>query len=415
MTRATVEWLAGASLVTAIVGGVVAMVNAAELNPFRARGAVYVHFDDVAFLSVGGIVRQNGTSVGMVESMELTDRGVLARLDVDPRVRVNDGARIQVRATTILGGRFVEIEEFDVRRPPAATSPAAPIAGRVEPGVGEGIAAIIESAEPYLASAVADIQQISEKISEAEGTVGLLLSDPALGDNLGRVATRLETTSATIRGMTRKIEEGAGTLGRLLREPRFERAVEGLGERVGSVADKLAGGAGPVGALAGDEDLGDAIQRAQERLVAIVDSLAEERERFGDGGRLGAIREKAQRTFADLERLGERFARGGGPLVVLSRDPDARADLDAVGEHLAEIANRPKRSTIGRIAEEPRVLDELGAAFFDFVTVNTDANEMPPLSRTLSNLVKGRFIEADEGIFGGGINGGESLFSTFSE
>lgn len=58
------------------------------------------------------------------------------------------------------------------------------------------------------------LNRVLERVDQGEGSLGRLLNDPSLYDNLNRTADNLSTISSQVKG-------GEGTLGRLVTDERL--------------------------------------------------------------------------------------------------------------------------------------------------------------------------------------------------
>src|SRR5688572_14250525 len=98
--RERVETIVGAGLVLTLAALAFAVTVIGEFNPLLGREKIHVVFEDVNFLDVGAVVRVGGVNVGLVESLDLLDDGVITVLSVDRGLTVHPGNRILVRSLT---------------------------------------------------------------------------------------------------------------------------------------------------------------------------------------------------------------------------------------------------------------------------------------------------------------------------
>lgn len=385
--RERVESLVGAGLVLVLLVAAIGVTVVGDFNPLIPREKIHVVFQDVNFLDAGSVVRIEGLNVGLVEDLDLRDDGVIATLALDPGITMHPDYKILVRSLTLLGGRYVEVDRGNHRRAPIKSSPDRPLRGAIEPSA-TGIVDAIDEIQPRFDAAITDFQETMERLGEAEGTLGKLISDDELGRNLRNAMTRFEVASDQIRRMTTRAE-GAGGMVARLGDPRLQSALEAARERIGAIADKVASGAGPIGALLVDEQLGDAMRGASEHIGAIADAL--------DAGTGSLGREKLAKISADFRRtadalssVAEKVGAGKGPLAAFA-SAETQASLGRAGENLARFADRPETSTIGRFSRDPKLLAELERSVRDYGESTGDSTDAIPVGSALQGQIKGLF------------------------
>jgi ABC-type transporter Mla subunit MlaD len=391
--RERIESLVGAGIVLALIVGAFAVTVIGKFNPLLSREKIYVLFDDVDFLDKGSVVRIAGYHVGLVEDLELRDHGVLVTLAVDPGITMHPDHRVLIRSLTLLGGRYVEVERGNQRRPPIRSSPEHPLAGGVEPSA-TGIVDALRDVQPQLDAAFANVDAVMQKLDEAQGTLGKLMSDDELVKNLRNAMTRFEIASDQIRRMTARAESAGGLVARMS-DPRLQGAIESARERIGAIAEKVRSGAGPLGALVADERLSETMRTAGEHLGAISDALSDGQGSFG-GEKLSRIADNFSRTADSFSTVAEGLGTGKGPLAAFASD-ETQATLARARDNLQRFSDRPETATLSRFSRDPKLLAELERAVRDYGEASGDAYDANPLGSVLQGQIRGLF---DRGITG---------------
>lgn len=276
------------NLVTGMIllGGLLLWVMVASLqDPLSAYPARYqVRLPDVSGLAVGNPVRLHGSVCGAVAGLSVAEGQAELTLRLDDSLPLHEGAAVQLRAKTLLGGRYLELVPGD------------PAARRLLPG--ERLAA---ATQPVLPEEVADVLSGLETGAEPLVMIGqarrLLAQAGALRPVLGRLAP----VSREALGVWEGLHGLAGELKTLRRA--FERLpadefgrVAGLLERVERVHERLSDimaaleGAqayhrGRTGGQAADltailERLGTALERAEAGEVHLLTRLEQALERL---------------------------------------------------------------------------------------------------------------------------------------
>jgi phospholipid/cholesterol/gamma-HCH transport system substrate-binding protein len=237
-----------------------------------------------------------------------------------------------------------------------AEAPALPPEARLESrprSLLEGIAGdqFAQSTEDLLATTIA----ILKEIQEGKGTLGQLLKNPELYDNLSKftgtiadTTKELEVLTADFRTMLSDIKGQRGTLGKLIFSPEYAKSFEAVLSDAGSllanlreVTDGVREGKGSLGKLVADPGLHDAglkaldgLARATDRLDSLVARAEEQGSVLGrlaldpDMGRAAKdVLVKLENTAASLEGILRTIEAGEGSLGMLVRDPSIAASV----------------------------------------------------------------------------------------
>jgi ABC-type transporter Mla subunit MlaD len=87
------------------------IISGHELFTGRQRTFVNIKFTDVGGLKVRDSVRVRGVGVGEIASLKFEDGGVLVRVSLQSELVFNDGYKINVRSSSMLGGNHLVITE----------------------------------------------------------------------------------------------------------------------------------------------------------------------------------------------------------------------------------------------------------------------------------------------------------------
>ena len=279
---------------------------------FGTKFPFEVVFEDVMGLRDGDSVVVRGMPIGKVKMLHLEDDGVHVMSTLDQDVRLRKEYRITIVSTSILGGRYLNIDEgpatndllpadmaFKGEAPYDLMADAAELVNAakehlVEGGVldnlqqasvqineiaerlnrGEGTIGKLLSSDDTLyrdlTNMVAAARQVAEGLADGEGTIGRLLSDEdTLYDDLNATVTALKT-------ITQRLEKGEGTLGRLMASD--DALYEDMAATMASlkaVAEKLEKGEGLLGQLIGDEALSEDVKGAIQEMREAIDDMRE--------------------------------------------------------------------------------------------------------------------------------------------
>ena len=250
--------------------------------PLKAR------FNQVNGLKAGAVVRLNGKEVGKVTTIEFAGTQVEVGLEIQDTVRqlVTSESRVLLGSVSLLGEPMLDINA-------APTGQPLPDWAYLKSSEAKGFGDLTETASGSLEEAgklIADLRA-------GRGSMGKLLTDPALYNELrefaasastvagymrdgrgtlGRLAKdpaayeQLQAAMTRLNAITQKIDSGEGSLGRLLNDPAMARSLTGTAANFEQISGRLNKGEGTMGKLMTDQQLYDRFNSAAGRLEQVV-------------------------------------------------------------------------------------------------------------------------------------------------
>lgn len=258
----------------------------------QKRYAYEIVFPEIAGLREGDNIFVRGMNIGRVRQTELRNGGVRVHVLLEQPLVLREGYRIEVVGSSMLGGKQLKIYE-------------GPLGARehddADPIVGLRPVDMMEE----LADAVNGLQAMVDSANAGEGSLGKLLKDDSIYQNLAQ-------TSEDLKSIVGRIENGEGSLGMLLAADDGQLYVDSkaIVANVRTISQNLADGKGALGKLVSSED-------------GAYDDL--------------------QATLASIRSIAEAISAGEGTLGKLVRDEglydevkklmeEARAGLDDMRE-----------------------------------------------------------------------------------
>lgn len=236
-------------------------------------------FENLRELKVGDEVRMAGVKIGSVEKTRLAHRRAEAVLRIQPNVKVASDAVATITMAGLIGTNYISID--------LGSPNAAPLA----PG-----AEIATKTTPDLNTVMSQIGDLGKKLEGALGSFGQAMNGDGKGGGLFQKLDRLVTenndkigaTLTNLQEITGKINRGDGTLGRLVNDPTLhDQLVATLDEIKGAadqaktfvanaqeIVDQVKAGKGTLGALVYDDTTGDNIKVITKNLRDVSDKLA---------------------------------------------------------------------------------------------------------------------------------------------
>jgi phospholipid/cholesterol/gamma-HCH transport system substrate-binding protein len=315
------DWIAREMMVEIVVGVFVVLVflGLAYFTILLSQEAWFspkytwrIQFNEVMGLRDGDKVVVRGMPVGKVKTLELQAHGVCVETALEEPIEIREGYAARVIATSILGGRYLEIDTgpAEGKRVPEGTL----LQGEEVLDLMSNAAELVKAAKKSLVEegtldnlrdTSASLKEISERIQRGEGTVGKLLSaDSTLYDDLSatvaslkQLTGRLENgegtlgklfssdstlhddlsaTVASLRKMTDRVEKGEGTLGRLLSsDDQLYKDLQASVASLKNITGQIEGGEGLLGRLLKDDSLYDDVAQAVQEVRGWIDDYRE--------------------------------------------------------------------------------------------------------------------------------------------
>jgi phospholipid/cholesterol/gamma-HCH transport system substrate-binding protein len=281
---------------------------------FRDQGYTLVAgFDDVKDLKKGDDVRMAGVKIGSVDLTRLDGRRAAAVLRIDSGVLIPRDATATIYMAGLLGSDYVGISMGTSGVPPLADGQE--IATTVTPdfntimtelgslgkkldgalgsfssamnGDGKGGGGLIQNLDRLvtdnrdkIGATLSNLQSVSDKINHGEGTLGKLVNDPDLHDQLLAAVNELKSTAtqansfmANAQGIVDHVKSGQGSLGMLLYDPQSAENLRVAVQDFRDVSDKLAKGQGTLGKLINDDSLYLSAQSTMKKADRALDGL----------------------------------------------------------------------------------------------------------------------------------------------
>jgi phospholipid/cholesterol/gamma-HCH transport system substrate-binding protein len=212
---------------------------------FKSYYPIYAEFSDVAGLPDKSVVKLAGVEVGKIKKIYLKESKVIVQLAILEEVKIYRGARFSVGSTSMIGSKFLQIDQGDPRL------------GLIMAGStvqGEEIVPL----EKAVAKALDSIQGLAKDLR---------------GD--GKTAESLQDILDNLRGITANINEMVAN-----GQPHAENVMarlDSITTKLDTIVAKINNGDGVAGALVSDqkmkENVSDAITNLKDASASVKDVL----------------------------------------------------------------------------------------------------------------------------------------------
>ncbi len=254
----------GAVVTAALLVVLITVLFAGSLeNLFSKNITIFAQIKDVRGLRSGSPVWLSGIEVGSVKDIRLhPEYGTLVTLAIsgDAAAFVKKDSTATVMTMGLLGDKYVEISNGTEKSD--AVGPKDVLKGKVQLEMGD----IVEATAGSLAKVSDVIEQLGiivRKIDNTEGTIGKLLNDPSVYNNL-RDSTR--SLSVTLH----EIETSQGTLRQLIKDPTLYNNLDKASRNLTTVLEGIESGKGTAGKLLKDEEMARQLKEAVTGLNQVL-------------------------------------------------------------------------------------------------------------------------------------------------
>lgn len=289
---------------------------------FNQKGYTLVAgFANLKGLKTGDEVRMAGVKVGTISLTRLAPHRVEALLRVEPGTKIPADAVASIEQSSLLGSNYLGItfgtpsgpllKDQDEIQTKVTVDMSEVISqlgnlgakleqvvgdiGKTMGGDGQGgnlfqkLDKLVTENGPKLSETVTNLQDITSKIKNGEGTLGKLVNDPKMHDELLASVTEIKQAAADARsllsdtkGIVAEVKSGKGTFGMLLYDEGIASNLKVSLNNLREVSDKLNSGKGTLGKLISDDSLYLSVQSTMKKADRAIDSL-------GDQGPISAV------------------------------------------------------------------------------------------------------------------------------
>jgi len=290
---------------------------------FKDQGYnIIAGFETLKELKDGDEVRMAGVKIGEVEKTRLAGRRAEAVLRINPDVKIKsdatatiimagligtnyigidlgtdaapelrDGAEIQTKSTPDLNSVMSQIGDLGKKLEGALGNLSGSLSGdgKGGPGIIQKVDQLVTENRENIQKTTANLQSITDKVSKGEGTLGKLINDPKLHDDLiatlGDIkqgAADAKNFLANAQAIVDQVKAGKGTLGALVFDQKAGDDLKASIANFRSVSDKISRGEGTLGKLLSDDSMLRDVQAIMKKADRALDGL-------GDSGPITAV------------------------------------------------------------------------------------------------------------------------------
>jgi len=299
-------------------------------NSLKREGYTLIAgFENLKQLKAGDDIRMAGVRVGMVESTRLAGNRAEAVLRIQKEVQISGDSIATIASAGLLGTNYIALTIGSSKAAPlkpgseihteasadlnTIMTQLGQLGNKLEGALGsvgdilkgpDGKPGLFQRLDTLLAQnsekidvTMTNLQQITDKINRGEGTLGKLVNDPRLHDELLASVEQIKVAATDARGfvadarqMVDQVKSGQGALGTLIYDQQTSENLKSTVANLRSVSDKLAKGQGTLGKLINDEGLYNEAKSTLKKADRALDGL-------NDSGPISAVGVVANQLF----------------------------------------------------------------------------------------------------------------------
>jgi phospholipid/cholesterol/gamma-HCH transport system substrate-binding protein len=298
-----------------VLGLALAWITFEALNGgriFRPKGyTVVAPFANLKGLKAGDEVLMAGVKIGTVDLTRLGARRVEAVLSIDPKVRIPTDAVASIQTSSLLGSQHLAVSfgqaptflnNGDEIRTANTTdmnevieklgslgAKLEQVAGDIGKALGgdggsgslfSRVDRLVEENGPKLTETISNLRDITDKLKQGEGTMGRLINDPKLHDELLASVAEIKAAATDARafvsdtkGIVADVKAGKGTLGVLLYDETTAGNIKVTAQNLRELSAKLTSGEGTFGKLLADDSLYKEAQNLMRKADRALEGL----------------------------------------------------------------------------------------------------------------------------------------------
>lgn len=352
----SIEQKVGLFFLTTLILLAVMIELVEDWRPFEDQFPYVSYFNYAVGLKVGDPVRIAGVTVGKVKKIGIEDHRVRVDFYVNREDSIREDSTAQIRQTNMLGGVFLGLDfgSADSRILPPGSAVASQDSTNIDQLITNldrnqdrflrPLGDLVDESREPLAETISRLERIVAKIDEGQGTLGRLVNNPALYEEMTAASERLNRLLA-------RFDSGGGSLGKLLDDPALYDNLNQTMLNLAALSDQVKSGEGTLGKLFVDD-------RLYQELTMTVGNLNEITAKINAGeGSLGklmhddALYDNISDTMARINSIATKIDAGQGTLGKLINEDDvyrdAKTTLHKVEKSVDGISDTGPLSALG--------------------------------------------------------------------
>ncbi|MBL8857834.1 MAG: MCE family protein [Planctomycetes bacterium] len=366
-----------------------------DFTLFRDRPEMRVQFSETNGLREGDGVLVAGMRWGRIKKLTFDptapiEKRVTVIASLNEKLPLRAGWKIQIKDATLLGGRNMVIDPGPAEGAPVPEGTL--LLGTVSANPIEGLGRLVDASSAGVEEIVENMRLISRDLKDGRGTLGRILRDESMSDDLASAVNSAARTLATLEDIAKNLGAGKGTAGQLLSNDELFKEFLAASKKLSKVLDEAAllavdvrAGSGLAGRLIQDETIAKDVSEAVAALNAVVKKID------AGQGTLGVlINDDA--IARNIEVVTKNLADGQGTIGALLTRPEIYDNIRQLTEDLAVVTSsvRSGQGSIGRLVMDDDLYQDLKTAMRIVQRALEEFREAAPIT-TFTSVFFGAF------------------------
>ncbi len=309
---------------------------------FTRKIRIRAYFDNASGLRVGAPVRLEGVDIGNVSDVRVVPGKPLTPVQVTMRVttRFSNNLRKDSLATLstagVLGETYVDIYSKTAKGPPAQDGD---VLDTLEKPDLQDVVKASQTTLQNMDVLLRRLDRIVAAVERGEGSVGKLIYDPSLYN-------QLQATLSEVQTVVNQVSQGKGSIGKLINNDELYNKLNASIDKVNKMIDDVNAGQGTVGKLIKDPSLYNNANETMSKANTLMGDVNAGKGTLGKFAKDEEFARKVDNTITRLSELSDKLASGQGTAGKLFNDPSVYNNTDQM---LLETRNLVKA-----IREDPK-------------------------------------------------------------
>lgn len=311
---------------------------------FTPKYTVKTHLGNASGLRRGSLIWLAGVEVGSVGEVRVShsddpNRAVEVHMKIDRAFQqsIRQDSQATLGSIGLLGDKYLEISRG------SQSEPVIPDGGEIDGSSPPDIKRIIQGTNDLMANVgdlVERVTGIAGKINVQEGTLGKLINDPTIFNNL-------TGTSEELKDLVSRIKAGEGTIGHLISDAGLYEEIHETLQQGQNVVTKVDSGEGTLGKVVNDPALYDRAERILARFENVVQRIDDGEGFLGRLSKDDTLYSQFNQSLGKFSTVAEKMSNGDGTVSKLLKDPSLYSNLNLVSAELVkfmhDLRQNPKK------------------------------------------------------------------------
>lgn len=326
----------------AIVLGVLIFLMTGTTGLFTRKINLKAYFENAGGLREGAPVRLEGVDIGNVSRIRVVQGKPLTPVEVTFKIttkysnELHKDSLATLATAGVLGETYVDISSKTAKGPPAQDGDTLDTLEKPD------LQDVVRASQTTLQNMdvlLHRLDRIVAAVERGEGSVGKLIYDPALYN-------QLQATLGEVQQVVNQVSAGKGSIGKLINNDELYDKLNASIDKVNKMIDEVDNGQGTVGKLIKDPTLYNNANDTIGKANTLMGDINAGKGTLGKFAKDEEFARKVDNTVTRLSELSDKLANGQGTAGKLFSDPSVYNNTDQM---LLETRNLVKA-----IREDPK-------------------------------------------------------------